>query len=34
MGKSVIGVFNEKYDPVGIETPNKTVTNEVREIIQ
>lgn len=34
MGKSVIGVFNEKYDPVGIDTPNKTVTNEVREIIK
>lgn len=32
MGQSVIGVFNEKYDAVGIATPNKTVTNEVREI--
>jgi type IV secretion system protein VirB9 len=30
-GKSVIGVFNDKYNAVGVGTPNKTTTVEVRE---
>jgi type IV secretion system protein VirB9 len=32
MGKSVVGVFNDNYDPVGISTPNKTTTSAYREI--
>jgi type IV secretion system protein VirB9 len=31
MGKSVLGIFNEKFNAVGIATPNKTTTTDIRE---
>jgi type IV secretion system protein VirB9 len=34
LGDAVAGVFNEAFDPVGLETPNATVSAAVRRILR
>jgi type IV secretion system protein VirB9 len=34
LGNSVVGIFNESFDPNGIETPTSTVSPVVRREIK
>lgn len=34
LGGAIVGIFNESFDPVGIETPNSTVSDEVQRTIK
>lgn len=34
LGGAIVGIFNEAFDPVGIETPNSTVSDEVQRTIK
>ena len=34
LGGAIVGIFNEAFDPVGIETPNSTVSDQVLRTIR